>query len=68
MTRGAVLAVDEGTTGVHALLVGEDASVIASGYQEFPQHFPQGGWVEHQPEEIWQATLTACRAALDSAD
>jgi glycerol kinase len=68
VTRGAVLAVDEGTTGVHALLLGEDASVIASGYQEFPQHFPRGGWVEHQPEEIWQATLTACRVALDAAE
>jgi glycerol kinase len=47
--------------------VGEDARVVARGYQEFPQHFPRPGWVEHEPEEIWQATLAACRAALDAA-
>jgi glycerol kinase len=66
MTSG-VLAIDEGTTGVTALLVADDASVLARGYAEFPQHFPRPGWVEHQPEEIWQATLTACREALDAA-
>jgi glycerol kinase len=60
----SVLAVDAGTTGVTALVVGEDGRVLARGYQEFPQHFPQPGWVEHTPEEIWQATLAACRTAL----
>ncbi|MFP5346808.1 MAG: FGGY family carbohydrate kinase [Actinomycetes bacterium] len=69
MSRPAVLAIDEGTTGVTALLVGQDdaghARVLGKGYAEFPQHFPQPGWVEHQPEEIWQATLTACREVLD---
>lgn len=62
----SVLAVDLGTTGVTALLVGTDGSVLARGYQEFPQHFPHAGWVEHEPEEIWQATLAACREALAS--
>src|SRR4051812_21761357 len=63
----AVLAIDAGTTGVTALVVDEQGSVAARGYQEFPQHFPRPGWVEHEPEEIWQATLAACRAALDTA-
>ncbi|HVW81039.1 MAG TPA: glycerol kinase GlpK [Mycobacteriales bacterium] len=63
----AVLAIDAGTTGVTALLVTEDGGVSARGYSEFPQHFPEPGWVEHEPEEIWQATLRACRAVLDSA-
>src|SRR3954464_14207374 len=63
----AVLAIDAGTTGVTALVVDEQGSGAARGYQEFPQHFPRPGWVEHEPEEIWQATLAACRAALAAA-
>ncbi|HEX6919388.1 MAG TPA: glycerol kinase GlpK, partial [Actinomycetes bacterium] len=63
-----VLAIDAGTTGVTALVVGADSRVLARGYQEFPQHFPRPGWVEHAPEEIWQATLAACRQALDATD
>ncbi len=63
----AVLAIDAGTTGVSALLVAADGRVVARGYQEFPQHFPRPGWVEHAPEEIWQAALAACRTALDGA-
>jgi glycerol kinase len=59
-----VLAIDAGTTGVTALVVTEDGRIASRGYQEFPQHFPQPGWVEHAPEEIWQATLAACRDAL----
>jgi glycerol kinase len=61
-----VLAIDAGTTGVTALIVTADGRVAARGYQEFAQHFPQPGWVEHEPEEIWQATIAACRAATDS--
>jgi glycerol kinase len=60
----SVLAIDVGTTGVTALVVAEDARVLARGYEEFPQHFPQPGWVEHEPEEIWQAVLSSCRQAL----
>jgi glycerol kinase len=64
----AVLAIDCGTTGVTALVVGEDGAVRSRGYQEFPQHFPQPGWVEHEPEEIWVAVISACRQALDGHD
>ncbi len=63
----SVLAIDAGTTGVTALVVSTDGRVASRGYQEFPQHFPQPGWVEHVPEEIWQATLAACEQALDGA-
>ncbi|MBA3745231.1 glycerol kinase GlpK [Sporichthya sp.] len=63
----AVLAIDAGTTGVTALVVTTDGRVAARAYSEFPQHFPEPGWVEHVPEEIWQATLRACRTALDAA-
>ena len=59
-----VLAIDAGTTGVTALVVTEDGRIASRGYQEFAQHFPRPGWVEHEPEEIWQATIAACRDAL----
>jgi glycerol kinase len=61
-----ILAIDAGTTGVTALLVTADGRIAARGYQEFAQHFPKPGWVEHAPEEIWQATLASCRTALAS--
>jgi glycerol kinase len=60
----SVLAIDAGTTGVTALIVAPDGSVASRGYAEFSQYFPQPGWVEQLPEEIWQATLAACREAL----
>ncbi|MUL40914.1 glycerol kinase GlpK [Streptomonospora sp. PA3] len=64
----SVLALDAGTTGVTALVVDENGGVLSRGYQEFAQHYPQTGWVEHVPEEIWQATLAACQTALDGTD
>ena len=60
----SVLAIDCGTTGVTALVVSEDGRVLSRGYQEFAQYFPQPGWVEHEPEEIWVAVLSSCRTAL----
>lgn len=60
----AILAIDAGTTGVTALVISDRGRVLARGYQEFAQHFSQPGWVEHEPEQIWQATLTATKAAL----
>ena len=60
----AVLALDQGTTGSTALLVGDDGVVRGRGYREIRQHYPRPGWVEHDPEEIWEATVAAARAAL----
>ncbi len=62
----AILAIDAGTTGVTALAVSEKGEVIARGYSEFAQHFPKPGWVEHDPEEIWHATLSAVKAVLQT--
>jgi glycerol kinase len=56
----SVLAIDVGTTGVTALIFTENGQIAAKGYEEFPQHFPEPGWVEHDPEDIRQATLSAC--------
>src|SRR5215203_6168805 len=64
----SVLAIDAGTTGVTALVVTPEGKIAARGYQEFAQHFPRPAWVEHAPEEIWQATLEATRAALAGYD
>ena len=57
-----ILAIDAGTTGVTAVLVDSSGRIIQRGYSEFQQHYPQPGWVEHDLEQIWQATLTAVSA------
>ena len=57
-----ILSIDQGTTGTTALLVDVQGNIIAQGYQEFTQHYPHPGWVEHDPEEIWNATLQAIDA------
>ena len=64
----SVLAIDAGTTGVTAVVVDRDGGIVAKGYEEFRQHFPRPGWVEHAPEEIWQATLEATRQVLAEVD
>lgn len=61
-----ILAIDAGTTGVTVIAIRQDGSRAAHGYQEFPQHFPQPGWVEHDLEEIWQATLSAVKQVLET--
>lgn len=57
-----ILSIDQGTTGTTALLVDVKGNIIAQGYQEFTQYYPHPGWVEHDPEEIWNATLQAIDA------
>jgi glycerol kinase len=59
-----ILAIDQGTTGTTCLLVDDDLTIVGRGYAELPQHFPQPGWVEHDPEEIWQSVLAAAEQAL----
>lgn len=54
---GVVLAIDAGTTGVRTFAVGEDGVPAGFAYREFPQHFPAPGWVEHDANDIWDATL-----------
>jgi len=63
----AVLALDQGTTGSTALIVDEGGGVLGRGYRELTQHFPEPGWVEHDPEEIWSTTLAAAREAIAAA-
>lgn len=63
----AILALDQGTTGSTALVVREDGQVIGRGYREFTQHFPQPGWVEHDPVEILRVSVEAMREAVSMA-
>ena len=62
-----ILALDQGTTSSRALLFDHEGSVVATEQHEFPQSFPQSGWVEHDPEEIWESQLRAARGVLERA-
>jgi glycerol kinase len=63
----SILALDQGTTGSTALVIHQDGRILARGYREFTQHFPQPGWVEHDPEEILRVTVEAAREAIAAA-
>src|SRR5471030_2775466 len=63
-----VLAIDQGTTSSRAIVFRQDISIAAQAQQEFPQHFPASGWVEHEPEDIWTSTIATCREALKKAN
>jgi glycerol kinase len=63
----SILSIDAGTTGITVLVVSTSGAILSRGYQEFNQHFPKSGWVEHDPEEIWQATLNAVKTALNGS-
>ncbi|SEG79697.1 glycerol kinase GlpK [Bosea lathyri] len=63
-----ILAIDQGTTSSRAILFDASLAVVASAQQEFPQHFPASGWVEHEPEDIWNSVLATCRKAIAKAN
>jgi glycerol kinase len=62
-----ILAVDQGTSGTTCLIVDDELRIRGRGYRELPQHFPRPGWVEHDPEQIWQGALGAAEDALREA-
>jgi glycerol kinase len=62
-----ILAIDQGTTGTTCFVFDEQAEPIGRAYREFTQHFPQPGWVEHDPGEIWSVTQALAGEALDDA-
>src|SRR5262245_56740426 len=63
----AVLAIDQGTTGSTALVFDGDGGVLARAYAEITQHYPEPGWVAHDPEEIWSKSLRVMAEALAAA-
>lgn len=62
-----VLAIDQGTTSTRAIVFAPDSSIVAVAQQEFAQHYPHDGWVEHDPEDIWTSTVVVCREAVSKA-
>ncbi|MBB5514126.1 glycerol kinase [Rubricella aquisinus] len=62
-----ILAIDQGTTSSRAILFDKDIQPIASAQEEFPQHYPDSGWVEHDPSDLWSTTAAVCRAAIEKA-
>lgn len=62
-----ILAIDQGTTSSRALIFDDKAGLVALSQREFPQIYPQPGWVEHDPEAIWETTLSTAREALADA-
>ena len=62
-----VLSIDQGTTSTRAILFDESLTPTASAQEEFPQHFPQSGWVEHDPKDLWVTTAGTCREVMERA-
>src|SRR5215467_14125210 len=63
-----VISIDQGTTGTTVLVLDEGLQVRGRGYQEFRQIYPQPGWVEHDPEDIWASVCAALAAATRDLD
>ncbi len=63
----AILAIDQGTTSSRAMLFDRGGRPLGQAQKEFPQHYPQSGWVEHDAEDIWRDTLAVVQGALAEA-
>ena len=66
MSKNLLLAIDQGTTSSRAIVFSPDGKIHAHSQQEFKQYYPHDGWVEHDPEEIWQTTLKVCRDVIQT--
>lgn len=62
-----ILAIDQGTTSTRTILFDKSLAVVATAQEEFTQHFPASGWVEHDPSDLWTTTAATCRAAIEKA-
>ncbi|HWD14599.1 glycerol kinase GlpK [Pseudochrobactrum sp. sp1633] len=62
-----ILAIDQGTTSSRAICFDQNHKIAGLGQKEFTQHYPKSGWVEHDPEEIWQSVVTTCKQAVENA-
>jgi glycerol kinase len=65
--RRFILALDQGTTSSRAILFDADGNVCSVAQREFTQYFPQAGWVEHDPQEIWESQIYTAREAIRKA-
>ena len=64
MAARHILAIDQGTTSTRSLVFDGDARRIATAQTEFAQHYPQPGWVEHDPEDIWRDVVATALDAI----
>ena len=64
MSTQYILAMDQGTTSSRAIIFDQQYAIVEQAQQEFAQHFPDSGWVEHSPADIWQTSLDTARQAL----
>ncbi|MCR9126149.1 MAG: glycerol kinase GlpK [Rhodobacteraceae bacterium] len=62
-----ILAIDQGTTSTRAILFDKAMKHVATAQEEFAQHFPRSGWVEHDPRDIWGTTAGTCREVIERA-
>jgi glycerol kinase len=62
-----IMAIDQGTTSSRAILFDQNMKITASAQEEFPQHYPASGWVEHDPSDIWSTVVATARAVIDKA-
>ncbi len=62
-----ILAIDQGTSSSRAIIFDKNLEIIAVSQQEFQQHYPQSGWVEHEPEDLWETTVQTCRTVMEQA-
>ena len=62
-----ILAIDQGTTSSRAILFDPELNVLAQAQEEFAQHFPRSGWVEHDPSDLWASVAATARAAIETA-
>ena len=62
-----ILAIDQGTTSSRAIVFDADLRIVAVAQEEFPQHFPDSGWVEHDPEDLWRTTVSTMKGAVEKA-
>ncbi|MEQ8449855.1 MAG: glycerol kinase GlpK [Nitratireductor sp.] len=62
-----ILAIDQGTTSSRAIVFDADMKIVAIGQEEFAQHYPASGWVEHDPEDIWTTVVSTVKTALEKA-
>ncbi|SLN47860.1 Glycerol kinase [Roseovarius litorisediminis] len=62
-----ILAIDQGTTSSRAILFDAKMRLVATAQEEFRQHFPDSGWVEHVAKDLWTTTVDTCRAVIEKA-
>ena len=62
-----ILAIDQGTTSTRAILFDKAMTPVATAQEEFAQHFPASGWVEHEPRDLWATTAGTCREVIERA-